>query len=489
MRELDIPKKENLMLVLLALMAGIIFNYLFYEKIPGVSYSLYVVLFLGLFWWNSRGSLTRKSVFGWFITVPIVLLAVTFARYSNPVLEVLNSLLVPVLVVAHSILVTEEESVWSRITFVADLFKRAVLFPIENIPKPFLIIAKELKREEPGAAHTNGKKIALGLILSLPILLIVVPLLSSADMVFHHYLSNLTKIGRLFDFKSTLNQGVIIFFVFIYTCGYLGSFKVSYPQSDTGTILQRFVWDPVTLLTVLSVINCVYLLFSLVQFSYLYGGESHLLPAAFTYAEYARRGFWELLAVTILNLTVLLGSMAYVNKENRTLYIAVRSLLTILVLFSLNMLFSAHFKMSLYEQAYGLTYLRVFVHYFMGLVLVLFIVALANIWLGKPPLIKTYIIITLVFYTVLNYANVDLIIAKNNIERYHQTGKLDVYYFHNLSYDAVPEAAKLLGDPNTKIEELVRDYMLLKKPDLSKHTHWQSFNWSRYKAGLVLNND
>lgn len=109
----------------------------------------------------------------------------------------------------------------------------------------------------------------------------------------------------------------------------------------------------------LVVINSVYLLFSLIQFSYLYGGDK--LPVVFTYAEYARRGFWELLAVTVINLGILLSSMKFVKKD-RGFYPVILVFLSLLIVFSLNLLFSAHFKMSLYERAYGLTALRTYVY-------------------------------------------------------------------------------------------------------------------------------
>ena len=80
--------------------------------------------------------------------------------------------------------------------------------------------------------------------------------------------------------------------------------------------------------------------------------------------------------------------------------------------FTFNMLFSAHYKMSLYEQTYGFTYLRIFVHIFMLMLFMLFIVALIGIWNRKMPLNKVLIVIVLSMYILLNYINVDKIIAE-----------------------------------------------------------------------------
>ena len=87
MDELGLPKKEKLLLVILALTAGLIFNYLFYRKTPGLSYPLFVLLFLSLFWWSTRRILTVEKSFGWLVLIPVMLLSATFALYSNPLLQ------------------------------------------------------------------------------------------------------------------------------------------------------------------------------------------------------------------------------------------------------------------------------------------------------------------------------------------------------------------------------------------------------------------
>ncbi|MFA4886568.1 MAG: DUF4173 domain-containing protein, partial [Desulfotomaculaceae bacterium] len=225
-------------------------------------------------------------------------------------------------------------------------------------------MAEQLKPKESGSVLLTSKKIATGLLICVPILLIVLPLLSSADMIFNHYLINVSRIWELVDLRPAANQSLIILFVFVCLYGYIWSFRVKPPTAEIEKATKKGFLDPVTLLTILFVINLVYLLFSIIQFSYLYGGQNYSLPAGFTYAEYARRGFFELVAVAIINLSILLSSIHYVDKKNQRANTIVRCCLSLLVLFSLNMLFSAHFKMSLYEEACGLTYLRIFVHYF-----------------------------------------------------------------------------------------------------------------------------
>ncbi|MFX4261502.1 DUF4153 domain-containing protein [Pelotomaculum propionicicum] len=482
----DGQKKEKLQLIFLALAAGFIFDYLFYDKEPGISYPVYVLVLLCLFWWGTRQTISVKKSFGWFVLIPVFLLASAFAIYSNPVLLALNFLLIPVLLAAHTILASNNNISWSDLSIIGHIVRRAVPLTFENFPKPFIFLAEQLKPKESGRGMPTVKKVAAGLLICVPILLIVLPLLSSADMVFNHYLNNFSRFWEFIDLRPAARHGLIILLVFVYLFSYTWSFYSKPPQAAARAEAKQAAFDPVIVLTVLIVINLVYIFFSIIQFSYLYGGQGHLLPAGFTYAEYARRGFFELVAVAVINLSILLGSIKYVEKKSRGADLAVRCCLGLLVLFSLNMLFSAHFKMSLYEEASGLTYLRVFVHYFMAMLFVYFVIALGRVWLERIPVIKAYIVIALAFYTVLNFINVDRIIVRSNIDRYVRTGEIDIDYLRTLSYDAIPDMVRLSEDNNQEISRQVKDYLLQEKQRLSKAEPWQSFNYSRYKAKVAL---
>jgi hypothetical protein len=142
--------------------------------------------------------------------------------------------------------------------------------------------------------------------------------------------------------------------------------------------------------------------------------------------------------------------------------------------------------MSLYEEACGLTYLRVFVHYFMAMLFVYFVIALGRVWLERIPVIKAYIVIALAFYTVLNFINVDKLIVRSNIDRYARTGEIDVSYLQDLSYDAIPDLLALSQSADKEISRQVKDYLRQEKQRLLKAEPWQSFNYSRYKAKIAL---
>lgn len=485
--EITVTKKEKIQLLLFSLFLAASFDYLFYGELIGISYPTFVILLLGSFWWNTRTRFTVNRHSLPLLSI-ILLLSATFALYSNPVLETINFLLIPILAVTYTLFSTNMYFKWWGMSTLIDMIKRCGLLSILNFAKPFLIVAQDFVPVQQGSASKAGKNILIGLLVSVPILLLVVPLLSSADMVFQSYITNLTKAWDLANFQSILTQSITVFAVFVYVFAYIWSFYGKHPHSQTKEFFFTFAWDSIIVITVLTVINVVYLLFSVIQFSYLFGGSGHLLPENYTYAEYARQGFWELIVVTIINLSILLSCMRFVRQDNKTGYLLCRILLGLLIIFSLILLFSAHFKMSLYENVYGLTYLRVFVHYFMGLLLAFFLFALGNITLVRMHLIKSCIVVSLVFYTALNYINVDHLIVQHNLKMYTKIGKVDISYIQNLSDDAIPALVDYAKSNDNPVARQLRSYLLFKKADMKPADTWKSFNYAKYQARKVLSN-
>ena len=93
-------------------------------------------------------------------------------------------------------------------------------------------------------------------------------------------------------------------------------------------------------------------------------------------------------------------------------------------------------------------------------------------------------IIALAVYIALNFANVDAIIARNNITRYYGTGQIDMEYLKGLSYDAVPYMEKLARDEDLGDEVLA--YFKDKSNKLEDQKHWQSLNYSRIRASRII---
>lgn len=479
------PLSEKLYTIGLSLLMGILFDYFFIDKNFGVSVPLYTVILTAFFLWSARERFKVQRNIGWFLLIPVLLLSLCFSIFSNGVLAGINALLLPLLMICSSILIFNPEVKWDSIKFVWKVLDRALVSVLENCFKPFRFLSEEVKRTNYKTMSKTKWGIIKGLLISLPLLAVILGLLTSADMVFSYYITNITYMFKDIRFDSIIGHSISISVIFIYLFGYVWSFKYDHLKAQDNVETARS-WEPATLITVVAMLNIVYLLFTIVQFSYLYGGAESSLPKGFTYSEYARKGFFELVAVTVINFAVILSTMSFIKRENVVASRIANVLLTVLIIFTFNMLYSAHFKMSLYESSYGYTYLRVFVHYFMILLVLLLIAALIGIWKRSFPFVKTMIITSLVMYVLLNYLNVDGFIARKNIERYKNGAKIDISYLTRLSYDALPYLEELQNDSNTDVSLKIQRYLEQKKKTLDRKRSWSEFNLSMHKAKAEL---
>jgi len=476
--------KEKMYTIGIALVLAIIYESFFTDKQSGVSIPIFYVMFMGFFLWSIREKVGVKKSVGFIMIIPILLIALNFSIHSNSILNSFNGIMILVLTAISTVLIRYENIKWDSADIIRKALNRVVKSIAQNGGKPFMFINRSVDIRNKHETSSTRKNILRGLIISIPLLFVILVLLTSADMVFKQYVTNFSMIFENISIGKIIGHLLVVIIAFIIIFSYIWSFKYGYEESLNNK--KDMQWEPVTMLTVIFMINLVYLLFSIVQFSYLYGGGNNFLPSEFTYSEYARKGFFELVAVTIINFTILLSSIRFGKRENKTINIISNISLTILVAFTFNMLFSANYKMSLYEQTFGFTYLRIFVHIFMFMLFLLFIVALIGIWNRKTPLNKVLILTVLSMYILLNYINVDKIIAEKNIDIYYKTQKIDVQYLKNLSYDAIPEISKLKDDSNASIAKEINSYLNDLNKELSVGYSWYEFNYSRYRARKIL---
>ena len=487
-----VVNKRDIYILICSVLLGMLFNLLFYKQ-PlgiGISYPIFVLAFYMVFLWNLRFKIIFNISFGWFLSIPIIGLSATYFIFSNHIFAMLNFIIIPILIIAQTILITEENNYkWYDASFIKDIFYGLVNRALGNISKPFVVGLQSLHIKKRNKKHAVITKVLIGLTISIPLLIIIISLLASADKIFKHFIDQISGLFGSININDLSRQGFIILLIIVIAFSYTWSFSNSHdsiqPQVQSSEIDgNNQSWDPIITITILSVINCVYLVFISIQFAYIFGAINNALPQDFTYAEYARRGFFELLMVTLINFTLLLSSLRLTRKDGKLVARSTQLLHSLLVVCTMVILTSAYFRMSLYETAYGYTYLRVLTHSFMMLLGVLFVIAFYKIWNERISLPKPYIVVSIMALMILNFANIDVLIAKNNIDRYLETGKLDTQYLRNLSYDTIPQLVNLLDDEKVSID--IKKYLAEKHEVISKKQSWQSFNFSQHKAKQVL---
>ena len=281
--------------------------------------------------------------------------------------------------------------------------------------------------------------------------------------------------------------GRVVAFAFITALALAATYTARRPPLfDTlapapATPLRRWEWA-----APLMILDVLFASFVAVQLTVLFGGRRHVLSTAgLTYAQYARQGFWQLLAVTALTLAVVAVAVRKAARASQADRASVRALLGTLCVLALVIVASAIHRMSTYEQAYGFTRLRVFVtgiEFWLGAVLVLVLVAgirMSGSWLPQAVLAST-----VVAMLTLAAINPDAYIARHDVARYARTGHIDTAYLSTLSADAFPALDQLPAALRGCALQDLAPALRATPPD-----SWYEFNLDRSRArtGLTKN--
>lgn len=293
----------------------------------------------------------------------------------------------------------------------------------DSIPLPF---AKLFTRSED---HTENLALTLfSLCVCIPILMLVLILLSSADAVFGNQFGNLVRaVEYILSSPSAFRIPLMLVSALMIFSWMFTLRKPAWEMANAEPITI----PPIFCGMLLPMLNIIYALFVYIQFSNLFGGAE---TAAMTggYAEYARTGFFQLAAVSTINLGILAVSLR--NKRNR--WIVTMSLL--LIVSTAVILVSALWRMRLYIGEYGLSVLRVMTLWGMLTIAILLVISTISIFVNNFPTFSVSFICIIVLWVGLNCIDIDRIIAEHNVFHYlsGELQEIDWEYLQSLSPSA-----------------------------------------------------
>ena len=335
----------------------------------------------------------------------------------------------------------------SGVSSLLDAFRCAFSLGLGHLSPAFRGFFKCLRSGQTGK---KGSAVALGLLIALPLLLILIPLLISADAAFDALLQSLPD-WDLGEILCTLIFGTLLAGYF-----YARASTVHHqpPKKSPEKTAKGLI--PLTVNTALIAVCAVFLVYLISQLAYFSGGFSGILPGGYTLSQYARRGFFEMAWICAINLLIIALAVGLV-KDRAPKF--TRILCLFIGIVTVFLAASASAKMFLYIDAYGLTRLRVLTQviiFWLGLTTIL-----VCVWLFVPkmPYMKVVLILALVMGAVVAWADVDTVVARHNVTAY-QAGKLetvDVYYLENLGHGAVPYIAQLRDDPDPEVAQAAKD--------------------------------
>lgn len=336
----------------------------------------------------------------------------------------------------------------------ADVIRTVIPLSTGKLPAAIRGMADSSRKSGSAMKKVGGALLGVGI--ALPLLCILIPLLMRADAAFEGLLDNLPDIGAG-EILVTFLLGTP-FGAWLYLRGV--GLKHS-PKSEAKERRQRKGIGSLTINTVLITVSVVYVVYLVSQLAYFSGGFAGILPEEYTFAEYARRGFFEMAWICAINLLVMCLSVGLCSKKNGRSPIVTRLLCLFIGLVTLFLVVAASAKMYMYIDAYGLTRLRVLTEVI--IVFMALTTLTVSVWLFIPklPYMKVVLVIGLIIGAAVAWADVDTVVAWYNVDAY-QSGKLetiDMDYMWELGYGAAPHIAKLTEDSDTHVAQRARDVL------------------------------
>ena len=303
------------------------------------------------------------------------------------------------------------------------------------------------------------------------------PLLTSADALFAQVTR---RAADWFDEHLALWALRLIFGLLVapFLFGLLYSLRRPEPLKRPARPVEGLSMEAAGPVTVLAVLDVLYAFFLAVQCAALFGGADYLAQVGISYASYARSGFFQLVAVAAVNLACLLACLALCKGEGRGLRM-VQVLGTLLVAASGVLLVSALWRMNLYVGAYGLSFKRALTYWGMAVLAVLLAAALWKVWHRHFRWFRVLLSVGVAGWLLLNYANVDALVARYNIGRGLDTGA--VLSASDGRLGALPALEELL-EAQPEETELRQAVETLRDSARWQAAHWQTWSVAAWRG-------
>lgn len=480
----------------LALLLGLAFDFLFWNHPIGVNFAIFSTICLlgGISFLVSEGY--RPSRNSLWLLIPFAFFNIVSFLRQEPLTSFLAYLFT--IFLAGVFLNSYLGGRWfqySLIDYVGKFFN--LIGSILSRQVIFLQrIRKKRKEHEATLKKFPVAAVLRGLLLAVPIIACFSILLASADAVFNQKIADffsLFNLGKIFEY--TFRLLIILFWAYLLAGAFLHAASQSKDEKLAGEgekTIGRFLGF-IEASIILGSVATLFLLFVVIQFRYFFGGQSNIGVTGYTYSEYARRGFGELITVASFSLLLIMG-LGKITKREEAFQQKIYSWLSVaIVLQVLVILASAYQRLALAIDWHGFSRLRLYPGVFLIWVGILFVaIVLLELFRQERYFAFAFLLASLGFAVSLTLVNVDSAIVKRNVFRVSQGKKLNVGHLASLSTDAIPALVDAYYNPG--ISDTTREgigailvcYINSDKTLVEESADWRSFNYSRWKASKLL---
>lgn len=451
-----------------------------YERLPGINWVLWTgAAMAGLLVFSGGRGRPPWSVL--MLAGVALVIAGAAAVTASPVLWVLICLTV-VFLLAMQMLLTATRSLRSI----------TARFTVTAPPLAFWSAAVQTMRASAGATQrirsARARAWVRGLAITLPVLIGFALLLAGADPLFAAWRDAVADLFASWEFVPRVVFFMVLLVIVLGAYGY-ASLESARPPAMEGAPPGRWLGSTERLILLTSIAG-LFWLFLGVQLGYLFGNLPRLPASGITFAEYARRGFAELTIVASASALLIVVSERFGkdDERKRTLRLLTYAVIAAVLL----LLASAFRRVWLYEGAYGFTTARLYAQVCMCAVAVGLAVLAVEVagTFDEGRLFRRAAAPAILLFIALIYWNHEAWIANRNIDRFADTGKLDVVYLaRELSPDAIPAIAERLPSLPDSIRSDIRRAVLERyaKSNELRARVWFEWNLGSSRARQALN--
>jgi hypothetical protein len=364
---------------------------------------------------------------------------------------------------------------------IASILYRPIVF--------FFCLEKEDVDKDHKSSSVPITAIIRGILIALPILAIFTWLLASADLVFQQKISNLQNENLFIRACIILLGSYFLMGAFLHAAKKSRDSKVIGEGKPLIGSILGFTESAI----VMSSVILLFLTFVCIQFQYFFGGYTNIGVEGFTYSEYARRGFNELIIVAIFNLIMIIGLSIITKRKNQSQRRIFSGLSIAIVTQVLVMLVSAFMRLELAIDWHGFSRLRLYPQIFMIWLGVLLVAVVVLEGVRQERYFTLSIVLACIgFSATLSIINVDATIVHHNAQRTVSGKHFNVTHLANLSLDAVPALAEEFQDEtySKEIHEGIGAALVChwhsQAYAKSLSTEWRSFNLYEWRAGQAI---
>jgi hypothetical protein len=441
----------------------------------GVNFALWASALAAAIFFLGRARRQAFADGGAWLLLPIALSPLAFIWRESPALKALN-LLALLTALSLAMLRARGARLHASSLWQFALGSRLIGFNATFGMLPLVFGNREWNKTAGWSELRKTVAVLLGLVLAIPPLLIFGALLMGADAVFSSLVARFLR--------AVPSHLLLIAFIAYIAGGYLRGFlfgKELAPGAEKRSLPISL--GVIEMGVMLGLLDLLFFAFVSVQVRYFFGGSALVqATTGLTFAEYARRGFFELFTVASLVLPFLLFVHWLLRPDDARGQRQFQWLAGMQIALLFVIMASAFERMRLYQAEYGLSEQRLYPTAFMAWLAAVFVWFCLTVLRGhRERFAFGAMVAGFLLVASLQVLSPDALIVRANLERAKAGRIFDVPYASDLSADAVPDL--VAGLPALKsLSRCALAKALLERWSPPENSDWRSWNLSRAQA-------